>query len=74
MSSLLFGVCNNEDPDQVFTYEAGTALEAADLYLDYDDVGVVVRVWELERHPLAYVKLPDGAVAQLNAYAPKIVT
>jgi hypothetical protein len=70
----LFGVCNNEDPDTVFTYEANTSLEAAELYLEGSEKGDVVRVWALPRHPPAFVKLPDENVAQLSAYAPKVVT
>lgn len=73
MSSVnrLYGVMNNLDRDQVFTYEARSELAAATLYLDDPEcIGDVVRVWELDRTPSAFVKATGGEVLALQPQPP----
>lgn len=71
----LYAVCTDQDPDMVFTYEAESAQEAAELYLDDPDaIGDVVRVWELDRYPPAFVKVKARGEVLLLAGSPKVET
>jgi hypothetical protein len=66
--NTLYGVMNELDDDVIFTYEAGSPEQAAELYWDSEPeaAGEVVRVWLLGRYPARYVLLKSGKTSPLG--------
>jgi hypothetical protein len=70
--NTLYGVMNELDDDVIFTYEAESPEQAAELYWDSETeaAGEVVRVWKLGRYPTRYVLLSSAKVANISARPP----